>query len=112
MKKIRAILINAFCILFLNTCFQPAFGKGQKFKGDYNTHMLRTLWMACNNAVHQSQPSTPAMVKAVLCDCVTDSLRREVSYEKFLAMDSPTRQDLSGSLTTQCMMELRGEKPV
>ena len=112
MKKIRAILINAFCILFLNTCFQPAFGKGQKFKGDYSSQMIRTLWMACNNALHMNDPTTPAMVKAVLCDCVTDSLRKEVSYEKFLTMDSPTRQDLSGNLTNQCMMELRGEKPV
>ena len=112
MKKIRAILINAFCILFLNTCFQPAYGKEQKFKGDYSSQMLRILWMACNNALHMNNPSTPAMVKAVLCDCVTDSLRREVSYKKFLTMDSPTRQDLSASLTMQCMMEFRGEKPV
>jgi len=112
MEKIRAILINAFCILFLNTCFQPAFGKDQKYKGDYSTLSLRTLWMACNNAVHQSQPNTPAMVKAVLCDCVTDALRKEISYEQFLIIDSPTRQHMSAQFTTQCMMELRGEKPV
>ena len=112
MKKIRAILINAFCILFLNTCFQPAFGKDQKFKGDYSSQMLRTLWMACNNALHMNDPSTPAMVKAVLCDCVTDALRREISYEQFLITDSPTRQEMSTRFTAQCMMELGGEKPV
>ncbi len=66
--------------------------------------------MVCNNAIHQSQPNTPAMVKAVLCDCVTDALRREISYEQFLIIDNSTKQKMSEQFTTQCIMELRGEK--
>ena len=112
MKKIRAILINTFCILFLNTCFQPAYGKEQKFKGDYTTESIRTLWFMCQNSIRTREPYAPQMAIALVCDCVTDSLRKELSHQQFLKTDSPTRKEMAFRITSLCMMSLKGEKAV
>ena len=112
MKKISTILINAFCILFLNTCYQPAFGKGQKFKGDYSTETVRTMWFVCNRTIAMQIPHAPAMYTVKVCDCVLDTMRKEISFDDFMSRQAPEREEIVFRATSQCIMKVEGTEPV
>ena len=90
-------------VLIILVLFIPSIllgGDEHKFKGDYKTNEIRSLWMTCHQSMtrHTQDPASSWL----LCDCFLDSLRGEVKYSDFKKMDESKRYEITFRLTTNC----------
>ncbi len=79
---------------------------GEKFKGDYKTNDIRSLWMTCHQSVKQHMKNDP-LSNWMLCDCFLDSLRKEVGYLEFKELDESKQYEITFRLTTNCWENIK-----
>lgn len=94
MAKIGLILIGLLVYTGVSAEKAP-------FKGDYNTGSIRYVWMIC--AGEMQQRMMPPKVYWKICDCVTDSLRRQISQSEYLGAEPKKQYEITFKVTTVCL---------
>lgn len=98
--------ITIILILFLPSI---ALGGDIKFKGDYKTNEIRSLWMTCHQSVQKHMKNDPVS-NWMLCDCFLDSLRSEVGYSDFKKLDESKQYEITFRLTTNCWAGIQNNR--
>ena len=100
MAKIGLILIGLLVYTGVSAEKAP-------FKGDYSTGSIRYVWMIC--AGEMQKRMMPPKVYWRICDCVTDSLRRQISQSDYLGAEPKKQYEITFEVTMTCL-NLMSEK--
>ena len=87
--------------------YTAAAAEKEPFKGDYQTGSIRYVWMIC--AGEMQKRMLPPKVYWRVCDCVTDSLRRQMSQSEYFGADQKTQYRVTFEVTMLCL-NLMSEK--
>ncbi len=80
-----------------------------KFSGDFPTAHIRELWQICSMTYQYKQPQLNQMTRWMICDCYTDTIRKDLSPDKVKNMEYEEAKKLSAKLISQCNVKLKNE---
>jgi len=73
---------------------------------NFNTQSIRILWMACFKGGHQGQQKIPSDAVALVCDCVIDKARTQLSFEYTTRNAGPIMKKVYRRYLQQCKEEV------
>ena len=99
------ILLFLGISVFLTTISRFAYAKEEKTL-NFNTKSIRILWMACFKGGHQGQQKIPSDAVALVCDCVIDKARTQLSFEYTTRNAGPIMKKVYRRYLQQCKEEV------
>ena len=82
-----------------------------KYDGNFPTSQIRSLWMVCSVSWKQKNPFMPQTLLWQVCDCYTDTIRKNLTPEEVDGQEKITRIDLTKVLTEKCNTMIPPIKP-
>ena len=79
----------------------------KKFSGNFPTAHIRELWQICSMTYQHKHPQLDQMTRWIICDCYTDTIRKDLSPDKVKQMEHEEAKKLSEKLINECNIILR-----
>lgn len=77
----------------------------ERYKGDYDTIQIRTIWMICHYAAME-RPDYDQRTAFKLCDCFVDQLRQSMTFIEWHNAPKALQYRMSQEFAKQCLLSL------
>ena len=107
----KILTLKLILLLILTGCTKPNPVKTEvippQFNGNYTTQVVRQLWQMCSWNFQMKQPSLSPIMRQILCDCYTDTIRADFTPEEIKDEASIKAKGLTNRLVEKCNLKIQ-----
>lgn len=78
-----------------------------KYSGNFPTAHIRELWQICSMTYQYKLPGIDQFIRWSICDCYTDTIRKDLTPEEIKIMNYEEAKKLSEKLINECNVKLK-----
>ena len=84
----------------------------EKFSGKFPTAHIRELWQICSMTYQYKVPGLEQFIRWEICDCYTDTIRKDLTPDKVKNMEYEAAKELSTKLINECNVKLKKQASI